>query len=693
MKFLKDILFFYLITIPLSGLSTDLGTIGLIDIPSARMMDDGLLKGSFSSQKIANITNLTYQASPWLETTFRYTIFNPDNEDRYNPNIDGLNDRSYGIKVRLREEGELFPQIAFGMQDILGTGAWSAEYFVASKKIKSFDFSIGLGWGRLSERQSFTNPFGVFGKNYKKRGAGGGEKGGKLRGSSFFTGEKVGVFGGVSYQYNDSFQLFIEYNSDSYARERKLFTINESSPVSYGMKWQTPYNLNFTLSHQQKNQTAFSLSSTLDTKKLLPKKRVLPFYSSLENRGQVNLSQDLNFNIWYDRLFYDLDKSGILLRKAKIYTETSQADLEISNLSYELTADAVNRALVLAQIHLPLSIKNINVTINENGMRVKTLSYARSNDSAFNSKTRNEMISILNPRKIDDPTYETSFRVPHIHFNADLSSRFQLFDPARPAKHQVFLKVTSILTLGDDLNLVGVYALDLNNNFDVKNPSNSALPSVRTDINKYLSEGASGINSLMIEKKSSLSNNVHYRAYMGVLEEMYSGIGAEVLFMPLKTRWAVGATINTVRKRDFKKRFKLLDYRVTTGFVSLYYASPYYNYDFAVHLGRYLAKDKGATFEIRRTFDNGFSVGAFASFTNVSSNDYGEGSFDKGLFFRIPFNSFSKNNTKSSTQILMRSVQRDGGQKLDDYTGVLWHQLRSTRYDSFYNNRSRMVPR
>ena len=112
---------------------------------------------------------------------------------------------------------------------------------------------------------------------------------------------------------------------------------------------------------------------------------------------------------------------------------------------------------------------------------------------------------------------------------------------------------------------------------------------------------------------------------MGVLEEMYSGIGAEVLFMPLKTRWAVGATINTVRKRDFKKRFKLLDYRVTTGFVSLYYASPYYNYDFAVHLGRYLAKDKGATFEIRRTFDNGFSVGAFASFTNVSSNDYGEG--------------------------------------------------------------------
>ena len=71
-----------------------------------------------------------------------------------------------------------------------------------------------------------------------------------------------------------------------------------------------------------------------------------------------------------------------------------------------------------------------------------------------------------------------------------------------------------------------------------------------------------------------------------------------------------------------------MDYKTSTGFISIYYALPYYNYDIAVHIGRYLAKDVGSTIEIRRTFDNGFSIGAFASFTDVSSSDFGEGSFD-----------------------------------------------------------------
>ena len=163
--------------------------------------------------------------------------------------------------------------------------------------------------------------------------------------------------------------------------------------------------------------------------------------------------------------------------------------------------------------------------------------------------------------------------------------------------------------------------------------------------------------------------------------------------MPLKTRWALGFSLNRVRKRDFEKEFKMLDYMATTGFLSLYYASPFYDYDFGLHIGQYLAKDKGATFEIRRSFDNGFSVGAFATITNVSSADFGEGSFDKGLFFRFPFNTLSKNNSKNSFHTILRSVQRDGGQRLDDFGGNLWFDLRRNRYDSLQRNLSRMIPK
>ena len=56
-------------------------------------------------------------------------------------------------------------------------------------------------------------------------------------------------------------------------------------------------------------------------------------------------------------------------------------------------------------------------------------------------------------------------------------------------------------------------------------------------------------------------------------------------------------------------------------------------FDAKISVGEYLAGDKGVTFEISRTYINGTSFGAFATFTDVSTEEYGEGSFDKGIYF------------------------------------------------------------
>ena len=58
-------------------------------------------------------------------------------------------------------------------------------------------------------------------------------------------------------------------------------------------------------------------------------------------------------------------------------------------------------------------------------------------------------------------------------------------------------------------------------------------------------------------------------------------------------------------------------------------------FDLEVSYGEYLAGDEGFTFEISRSFVNGVEFGVFASFTDVSSEQFGEGSFDKGIFFKI----------------------------------------------------------
>ena len=54
--------------------SSDFGTLGLIDIPTENVTDGLIMTGAIQSR--TNSYALTYQATPWLEGTFRYTGYN-----------------------------------------------------------------------------------------------------------------------------------------------------------------------------------------------------------------------------------------------------------------------------------------------------------------------------------------------------------------------------------------------------------------------------------------------------------------------------------------------------------------------------------------------------------------------------------------------------------------------------------------
>jgi hypothetical protein len=228
-------------------------------------------------------------------------------------------------------------------------------------------------------------------------------------------------------------------------------------------------------------------------------------------------------------------------------------------------------------------------------------------------------------------------------------------------------------------------ALNVENNFDESNRqvSDSVLPKVRSDVVRYLNEGESGLEKLIIEGRDTYGRSLHYRGFAGVLEEMYSGAGGEILYWPAQSRVAFGASLAYAKQRDYDRGLGLLDYDVMTGHVSAYWATPFYNYDVAVHAGRYLAKDVGATLEVRRTFRNGWQVGAWATLTDVPFEDFGEGSFDKGFYFQIPLDSVFGGNSRSKLGTRMRPIQRDGGQRLESYSGNIFWDLREARYDAF----------
>ena len=73
--------------------------------------------------------------------------------------------------------------------------------------------------------------------------------------------------------------------------------------------------------------------------------------------------------------------------------------------------------------------------------------------------------------------------------------------------------------------------------------------------------------------------------------------------------------------------------------------------------GEYLAGDIGSTIEFSRTFRSGVNFGVFATFTDVSFEQFGEGSFDKGIFFNIPIYGNFINYT-------WRPLTKDPGAKL-----------------------------
>jgi len=122
------------------------GTIGLIQMPSARMLPSGSIGFSWSDSDPYQRGSFVGQPFTWLEASYQYTDVN---NALYSlvPEFSGdqtYKDKSFDVKFLLTKETNILPAIAIGLRDIGGTGVFSSEYLVASKRLNNFDFTFGL---------------------------------------------------------------------------------------------------------------------------------------------------------------------------------------------------------------------------------------------------------------------------------------------------------------------------------------------------------------------------------------------------------------------------------------------------------------------------------------------------------------------------------------------------------------------
>ncbi len=333
--------------------------------------------------------------------------------------------------------------------------------------------------------------------------------------------------------------------------------------------------------------------------------------------------------------------------------------------------DRVGRAASVLHRDAPASIDRFTLAYRKHGMdlaehRIDRAAWVEQKTQALAPTEQREAVIAQAPVRPEAgtplfqgarPAFEAS---PGMNFNYSLGGPdgFILYQLAATAKAKLRLADDTWLQGGVQLGLIDNY-----NEFTYTAPSN--LPRVRTFIREYKTTSNFTMPNLQATHTGKLTENQYYSVYGGYLEEMFAGAGGEWLYRPFESRLAFGVDVNAVQQRDFRQDFNLRSYRVVTGHATVYWDTGWNDVHAKASVGSYLAKDVGATIEVARTFHNGVRMGAGFTKTNVSAEQFGEGSMDKWLFFSIPFDAMLTRSSSSTANIIWKPLTRDGGAKLD----------------------------
>ncbi len=577
------------------------GVVGLINTPTARSYDEGthgiILYDGSPDQKITLSSN-PYE---WLEASFFYSNIQGKPYPGYE--YQDYKDKGFNVKVRIKEEG-ILPAIAIGLNDFAGTGFHSSEYIVASYGINKLDMHFGLGWGQLDgSNNKMKNPLGYIKDDFKIRPTSYADKGGQFDPSKYFSGQTASPFFGVSYNIRNNILLKIESDTTN-TDGGQIEYDQEKTELSFGLDYSV--NSNFVIGAAFERGNYLSLrfiyknSPNNTTKKYDYKK------------PKSNDDDDK-----YIKLVKNLEENGIGVNK--ISESSKSIGLELTQFIHpnlrvveQIIDEASRNAGINKNIKKDIKIADLTglSEIDDSFRRNATTVYERQSSKLINTSTG-------------------------IRFQPFLASREEFF------KGALLVENNTEFVLNENLFFNTNLKYSLANNFeDLRFPPVDTFPAqVRSDVKQYLKNMDKGIliGRAQLDYHLTPVDNHHFMFTAGILEDMFSGVGAEYLYFLPSTNYSFGLELFKVKKRDYEWGFGHLDYENTTLTGNFYYRNyGLLPFDMKISAGEYLAGDVGSTIEFSRTFESGISFGVFATFTDVTTQQFGEGSFDKGIYFNVP---------------------------------------------------------
>ena len=653
------------------------GFLGLNTIPSARMDKAGTIRASLTASDPYLNASIGVQIADPLFINFRQSVETSNllqSSDRVFPGVD--------LKLRLLKEDTYKPEVSLGIQSALGHKRQAGEFIAASKRYNNFDFTAGVGWGRFGTAAHIDNPLKLISSHFGDERDINGES--PNTPADWFAGDKIGFFGGVEYFLPvKGLSIKADYGADRYTAEQEAFNFEAPSPYALGLNYNHKDWLSASVALQGTNRALGRL-----TVKTIPKRWKTNYSQNTSSKQKVNSK-----------------KSTPILTSMHIDNHTLFASLQIND--HTSTPHQINRAIHYIENeyteHLT-PVKAYEITTKKSGLKGNTIHILRKELENTSNKQQYSPEEIWKNTKITSKEQilgtKSVFLAPKSInnrpiLNIEFENQLSLAEEDTGLLHRSSALLGIKATPKFKTYAGGTLRLNLIDNLgsieDIRPPQ---LFAVRSDVNDFTQNRIS-LENLYFGKPFNITPELHGLFLGGYLEEFYAGTGAEILYRPKQSRFALGAELWSALRRDPNSLLNIgiEGTNTITGHANIWYDIPHYDITANLRAGRFLAGDLGIEFGLQKRFKNGIALENKIALSNRSDPDaFGDSVHAYNSFnITVPFRSLPHIDNALTTQTKIEPFGRNAAQRLR--TPLNLYDLTENLSDKHITNRWNEIKR
>jgi membrane-associated phospholipid phosphatase len=506
------------------------------------------------------------------------------------------------------------------------------------------------------------------------------------------------MFGGLRYapSWLANWSFVAEYDASNYqqfAFADVTGVANRTRGISYGAEYRLGWMSAAVTNQRGVAGVATYLAIPLEEREWIPKTAEPEPYTKVLPRP--TLAQWNDDPIHRNRLYAALFQQSFKDVRMRL-EPNARLTLVLTNNRISEMSRAVGRATRTALAFAPLETSEIRITYTTQGLPVATYEFSdlRKLNRYFNGLLpRSELAETVTIRYADPASYSSKEKTDLLAAleeptDAKLlygnDGNFISFKSQNAGLNQFQIKPTLSTYLNGpnvfqySLGILGTYDWEIaqrlfldtgvewvlyENISNATAANNSTLPHVRSDLALYSGGYSVKLDHSLLNQVYQPSERTYARLSAGYIEQMYAGFEGQWLYVAQGTPWAFDIAVDAVKQRDFSGGFGFQDYQTVTALGSVHYKLPYQS-TLTVRAGRFLARDVGARFEVKRRFRVGIELGAWYTVTNAEDNGIPQEQnyHDKGIFVSIPFEALLPNDTKVTTGFSLAPWTRDVGQ-------------------------------